>query len=71
MLGVPAPDRQQIRHWLDVMLHREPGSMEPTQEGAAAAIETVVYFMDLVADKRVHPADDMISRLIGRRGRPG
>ncbi|MGB7050127.1 MAG: cytochrome P450 [Acidimicrobiales bacterium] len=65
MLGVPAPDRQQIRHWLDVMLHREPGSMEPTQEGAAAAIETVVYFMDLVADKRVHPADDMISRLVG------
>jgi cytochrome P450 len=46
------------------MLHRDPGSMEPTQEGAAAAIETVVYFMDLVADKRVHPADDMISRLV-------
>jgi len=64
MLGVPAPDRQQIRHWLDVMLHREPGSMEPTQEGAAAAIETVVYFMNLVADKRAHPTDDMISGLI-------
>jgi cytochrome P450 len=63
MLGVPAPDRQQIRHWLDVMLHREPGEMDPTPEGAAAAIESVVYFMDLVADKRRHPADDMLSRL--------
>ncbi len=64
MLGVPAPDRQQIRHWLDAMLHREPGDMDPTDEGAAAAIETVAYFLELVADKRRHPADDMIGRLI-------
>jgi cytochrome P450 len=64
MLGVPAPDRQQIRHWLDEMLHREPGEMEPTKEGATAAIHSVVYFMDLVADKRAHPSDDMISHLI-------
>ncbi len=63
MLGVPEPDRQQIRHWLDLMLHREPGEMDPTPEGAAAAIESVAYFMELVADKRRHPSDDMISRL--------
>ena len=64
MLGVPPADRQQIRHWLDAMLHREPGEMDPTPEGAEAAIESVVYFLDLVADKRNHPGDDMISRLI-------
>ena len=64
MLGVPAPDRQQIRHWLDAMLHRQAGEMDPTTEGVAAAIETVAYFQDLVADKRRNPADDMISRLI-------
>ncbi len=64
MLGVPAPDRQQIRHWLDAMLHREPGQMDPTDEGVSAAIETVAYFMELVADKRRHPGDDMISRLV-------
>ncbi|HXW39409.1 MAG TPA: cytochrome P450 [Acidimicrobiales bacterium] len=64
MLGVPAPDRQQIRHWLDVMLHREPGDIDPTPEGAAAAMEAVAYFMDLVVDKRAHPGDDMISRLV-------
>lgn len=64
MLGVPAPDRQQIRHWLDAMLHREPGQMDPTDEGVSAAIETVAYFMELVADKRQHPGDDMISRLV-------
>jgi cytochrome P450 len=64
MLGVPQADRQQIRHWLDAMLHREPGEMDPTPEGAEAAIESVVYFLNLVADKRNHPGDDMISRLI-------
>jgi cytochrome P450 len=63
MLGVPEADRQQIRHWLDAMLHRESGEMDPTPEGAEAAIESVVYFLNLVADKRNHPGDDMISRL--------
>ncbi len=64
MLGVPEPDRQRIRHWLDDMLHREPGRVDPTPQGARAGLETVIYFLDLVADKRRHPGDDMISRLI-------
>ena len=36
MLGVPEGERQQIRHWLDVGLHREPGQLEPTPEGMQA-----------------------------------
>ena len=64
MLGVPEPDRQQIRHWLDSMLHREAGQMDPTSEGMAAALENVSYFLELIGDKRKHPGDDMISRLI-------
>jgi cytochrome P450 len=63
MLGVPAADRQQIRHWLDATLHREPGSMEPTAEGQQASLESGTYFYELVADKRMHPADDMLSHL--------
>jgi len=63
MLGVPADDRQQIRHWLDATLHRERGSMEPTAEGQQAAIESGIYFYELVAEKRRHPADDMLTRL--------
>jgi len=63
MLGVPEADRQQIRHWLDVGLHREPGRMEPTAEGIAAMHEQGAYFYALVSDKRAHPGDDMLSRL--------
>ena len=63
MLGVPAEDRQQIRHWLDASLHRERGSMEPTPEGLQAGRESGIYFYELVAEKRRHPADDMLTRL--------
>ena len=40
MLGVPEADRQQIRHWLDVSLHREHGqTRRPTPEGMQAIVE--------------------------------
>ena len=64
MLGVPEGERQQIRHWLDLMLHREPGEMDPTPEGSQAALEAGIYFLELAQERRRRPADDMISRLI-------
>jgi cytochrome P450 len=63
ILGVPEGDRQQIRHWLDLQLHREPGQLGPTAEGDAASLEAGAYFYGLVREKRRHPGDDMISRL--------
>ena len=62
ILGVPEGDRQQIRHWLDLQLHREPGGWARA-EGEAAALEAGAYFYGLVREKRRHPGDDMISRL--------
>jgi cytochrome P450 len=63
ILGVPERDRQQIRHWLDALLHREPGEMAPTLEGNAAGLASGAYFYELVSEKRRNPTDDMISRL--------
>ena len=63
MLGVPADERQQIRRWSDVGLHREPGEIDPWPEGQTAMIELVGYFHELTAHKRAHPADDMLTRL--------
>ena len=63
ILGVPEGDRQQIRQWLDLQLHREPGQLGPTAEGEAASLEAGAYFYGLVREKRRHPGDDMISRL--------
>jgi cytochrome P450 len=63
MLGVPEGERQHLRHLLDVMLHREPGEMDPTPEGSEAGAEFGGYFWTLAGEKRRNPGDDMISRL--------
>jgi cytochrome P450 len=63
MLGVPEGERQQIRHWLDIGLHREPGQMDPTPEGTQAMLEAGIYWYELAQEKRKHPGDDMVTRL--------
>ena len=64
IMGVPAGDRQQIRHWTDLMLELEVGNPFPTAAGINASIALSEYMLALVADKRRHPADDMIGHLI-------
>lgn len=64
MLGVPPEGRQQIRHWLDALLEREPGNISTTPAGREAAVSMWRYYFDLVVQKRSQPQDDMISRLI-------
>jgi cytochrome P450 len=63
MLGVPEGERQQIRHWLDASLHREPGQLEPSDLNMQAQLEAGIYWYQLVAEKRANPGDDMLSRL--------
>jgi cytochrome P450 len=62
-LGVPPADHQRIRHQVDLMLHREPGSLHPSKEGFDAARAFGAYLYDLVVDKRAHPTDDLLSDL--------
>lgn len=64
ILGVPGPDRQQIRHWTDGMLEREIGNPFPTDAGIEGAIAMQQYFLALVAERRVQPQDHMIDHLI-------
>ncbi len=63
MLGVPAGERQAVRLRTDAMLHREANDAGPTPEGMKAGLEQTRFFMQLAAQKRENPADDMISRL--------
>ncbi|MBV8862497.1 MAG: cytochrome P450 [Mycobacterium sp.] len=64
MLGVPKQDRDQIRIWLDLLLERHPGEIATTKRGYRASVSTGLYYYDLVQQRRGHPEDDMISRLI-------
>ena len=64
MAGVPEDFRQQVRHWIDIGLEREPGQIELSEKNMQANIDSGMYYYSLVQERRQHPQDDMISRLI-------
>jgi cytochrome P450 len=64
MLGVPEEHAQQVRHWIDESLTREPGQVETSEQGMQANIDTAMYYFGLIQERRADPQDDMISRLI-------
>jgi cytochrome P450 len=64
MAGVPEEYRQQVRHWIDTSLSREPGQIEVSEAGMQANMDTAMYYYSLVGERRENPQDDMISRLI-------
>ncbi|MDT5097116.1 MAG: hypothetical protein QOC76_853 [Mycobacterium sp.] len=64
MAGVPEEFRQQVRHWIDTSLHREPGQIDWSEENQKANIDSGMYYYGLVLERRENPQDDMISRLI-------
>jgi len=63
MLGVPAPDRQQLRQWLDKGLERNEG-IGVSAESMDAVMKSAAYYYELIQERRKTPQDDMISRLI-------
>ncbi|MEB3979893.1 cytochrome P450 [Mycobacterium sp. 663a-19] len=75
MMGVPEEYRQQVRHWIDASLHREPGQIEVSEAGMQANIDTAMYYFTLVQERRETPQEDFITRLIdaeipGEDGQP-
>lgn len=64
MLGVPAEHRQDVRLWIDALLHREPGQIEMSQAGVQAMVHSWTMYYELIRQRRAEPRDDMISALI-------
>ncbi len=62
--GVPEQDHQQIRVWIDELLHREPGDVDMTESGRKAAVDMAVYYYRLVKQRRNELGDDLLSQLI-------
>ena len=64
MLGVPEEHAQQVRHWIDESLTREPGQVEVGETGMQANINTAMLYYDLVTKRRADPQDDLFTKLI-------
>ena len=65
MLGVAEADRDLVRRWFDVILHHEEGSTERSAAASAAITALLDYGSALIAERRRHPGDDMITVLLG------
>ena len=65
MLGVPSEDRDELRAWADLVLHREPGVAEVPPAGMEAAARLLGYFASHVAGRRsCSGSDDLTDALI-------
>jgi cytochrome P450 len=63
LMGIPEADRHQLFEWIEHSFDFKDGrgSFETTGDVANAAAEMFEYGTALIAEKRAHPADDMLS----------
>jgi cytochrome P450 len=64
LMGVPVADRDELRRLSDLLIHREDGIDDVPPEGMAAALELVVYYSEMLAQRRRRPTDDLTSALL-------
>lgn len=64
MMGVPEPDRQEVRRLADLVVHREEGVYDVPQAGMDAALQLVVYYADMVEQRKKRPTEDLTSSLL-------
>ncbi|MEU4840239.1 cytochrome P450 [Nocardia testacea] len=65
LMGVPAADRDEIRHMADMVMHREDGVTDVPDSAIEASLNLVVYYSEMVARRRENPTDDLTSALLG------
>ncbi|MGA8255550.1 MAG: cytochrome P450 [Nocardioides sp.] len=64
MMGVPVADRDEVRRLADIVVHREDGVHDVPEAGVAASLDLVVYYADMVEQRKKQPTDDLTSALI-------
>lgn len=64
LMGVPVADRDQIRAMADGVMHREDGVTDVPASAIEASINLIVYYQQMIAERRKKPSDDLTSALL-------
>ncbi|HEU5151473.1 MAG TPA: cytochrome P450 [Iamia sp.] len=64
LMGVPEPDRAELRRLSDLLVHRDEGVMGVPPAGVEAALILAGYYADMIATRRAERTDDLTSALI-------
>jgi len=67
MLGIPLEERERFTDWTARLTHALGSQFAPDEalEKVGTAFEDLLaYFVDLIAERRKHPGDDLLSELI-------
>jgi cytochrome P450 len=64
LMGVPEPDRAEIRRLADVVVHREDGVLDVPAGAVHATLELVGYYADMIAQRRRARTGDLTSALL-------
>jgi len=64
LMGVPEPDRDQVRAWADGVMHRDEGVTDVPAAAIEASFSLIVYYQEMVAERRKKPTDDLTSALL-------
>jgi cytochrome P450 len=64
LMGVPEADRVQVRAWADGVMHRAEGVTDVPPEAIEASLNLIVYYQQMVAERRTKPTDDLTTALL-------
>lgn len=64
LMGVPEPDRDQVRAWADGVMHRDEGVTDVPAAAVEASLNLIVYYQAMVEERRKALTDDLTSALL-------
>jgi cytochrome P450 len=64
LMGVPLEDRDRIRAMADGVMHREDGVNDVPASAIEASINLIVYYQQMIAERRKKPTEDLTSALL-------
>jgi cytochrome P450 len=64
LMGVPEPDRARIRTLADGVMHRDEGVADVPASAMQASADLMIYYADMVAQRRKQRTDDLTSALL-------